>query len=217
MIYNIVIKGILLGISVAAPIGPVNLAIINRGLKNGFTSALITGVGAISADLIYLLLISVGMLKFLMHKWVNTFLWGAGAVVLFYLAYGIFKNVSNTTIDFDVKFCRKASSQLLSTYLSGFAITFTSPMTIVFWASLGGAMISDLGSAELNIYILTYISILTGLMLWIVIVSVLCSWGRRFISTKLFKVISLISCIIILGFSFKFGYQAVSSLIKIFE
>ncbi len=36
----------------SAPVGPINIAQINKGIKNGFLSAWLVGVGAMSADVV---------------------------------------------------------------------------------------------------------------------------------------------------------------------
>ena len=54
------IEGFLLGIGAAIPIGPINILIMNRALKS-YPHAVATGVGAMSADGLYLILILFGM------------------------------------------------------------------------------------------------------------------------------------------------------------
>ena len=53
-------SGVVLGLSIAAPLGPVNLALIQRGLSEGFRGAFLLGVGSTAADLIYILLAHAG-------------------------------------------------------------------------------------------------------------------------------------------------------------
>ncbi len=48
---------LLLGISLSAPVGPIHIAQINKGIKNGFLSAWLVGVGAMFADVIMMLFI----------------------------------------------------------------------------------------------------------------------------------------------------------------
>jgi threonine/homoserine/homoserine lactone efflux protein len=51
------LQNVLLGLTLAAPIGPVNVEIIKRGLNAGFRQAFLTGTGAMCADATYLTLI----------------------------------------------------------------------------------------------------------------------------------------------------------------
>ncbi len=47
------LQGLLLGFSIAAPVGPVALLCIRRTLERGFMSGLVSGLGAAMADVIY--------------------------------------------------------------------------------------------------------------------------------------------------------------------
>ncbi|KYD08519.1 hypothetical protein B4102_2796 [Heyndrickxia sporothermodurans] len=46
---------IILGISLAAPIGPINAAQLDKGIKNGFLHSWVLGIGAMTADIFYML------------------------------------------------------------------------------------------------------------------------------------------------------------------
>ncbi|MFV2093169.1 MAG: LysE family translocator, partial [Hyphomicrobiales bacterium] len=50
MEWSIVGTGIVIGIAVAAPIGPINLLCIQRSLQLGFVAGLATGLGAVLGD-----------------------------------------------------------------------------------------------------------------------------------------------------------------------
>ncbi len=47
------LKGIVIGFSIAAPVGPIGVLCIRRTLSNGWASGLISGLGAATADAIY--------------------------------------------------------------------------------------------------------------------------------------------------------------------
>lgn len=50
---NTLIKGFLIGLSIAAPVGPIGVLCINRTLRGGFWVGLFSGLGAAIADAIY--------------------------------------------------------------------------------------------------------------------------------------------------------------------
>lgn len=79
------VQNILLGLTLAAPIGPVNLEIIKRGLNSGFKQAFLTGAGAMCADTTYLILIFFGLTSFLNFAFMKIFLGIAGSIILIYL------------------------------------------------------------------------------------------------------------------------------------
>ena len=55
---KIVLNGILLGLSITAPIGPTNIEVIRRGLKEGWKSAFIFCIGVMVALIIYLIFVA---------------------------------------------------------------------------------------------------------------------------------------------------------------
>jgi len=48
--WQLVLTGIVIGVAVAAPIGPINIMCIQRSLKYGFSAGLFTGMGAVLGD-----------------------------------------------------------------------------------------------------------------------------------------------------------------------
>lgn len=73
-----------LGLSLSAPIGPINAAQLDKGLRGGFMPAWVVGLGAINADIIYMLLVYLGMIHLLDAPFVKAFLWLFGFFVLVY-------------------------------------------------------------------------------------------------------------------------------------
>lgn len=73
---------------VAAPIGPVNLEIIRRGLRQGLTSGLLVGLGAVCVDGTYLTVFSLGLGAALRGPAVQTAAYGIGGLVLCWIAIG---------------------------------------------------------------------------------------------------------------------------------
>ena len=49
----LLLKSLLIGIAIAAPVGPIGVLCINRTLKYGLLAGLITGTGVATADAIY--------------------------------------------------------------------------------------------------------------------------------------------------------------------
>ena len=47
------LRGLAIGVAVAAPVGPIGLLCINRTLTAGFAAGLATGLGAATADAAY--------------------------------------------------------------------------------------------------------------------------------------------------------------------
>ena len=57
---SILVSYIILGFTLAAPIGPVNSARLDKGIKNGFWHAWVVGTGSMVADGFFMLLVYLG-------------------------------------------------------------------------------------------------------------------------------------------------------------
>src|SRR5215468_7091379 len=55
------LKGLALGFSIAAPVGPIGLLCIRRTLSGGWRVGLATGMGAATADMVYGLVAAAGL------------------------------------------------------------------------------------------------------------------------------------------------------------
>lgn len=81
---TIFISYIFLGLSLAAPIGPVNAAQMEKGIKHGFLNAWILGIGSVLADIVYMMTVFLGVGHFIQIPIVKAFLWSFGFFVLIY-------------------------------------------------------------------------------------------------------------------------------------
>jgi threonine/homoserine/homoserine lactone efflux protein len=136
---SILFRGVVIGFSIAAPVGPIGVLCIRRTLTEGRASGLVSGLGAASADAVYGCIAGFG-LTFLSNFLVSrqTELRLAGGLFLLYLAVKTFF----------AKPAQKAAVAkghgLLGAYFSTFFLTFTNPMTIISFA----AIFAGLGLAE---------------------------------------------------------------------
>ncbi len=72
--------GVVMGFAIAAPLGPVNVEIIRRGLGEGFRAALLTGVGSTIADVVYILIAYGGADPLSRRQGAGRLLFSAGAL-----------------------------------------------------------------------------------------------------------------------------------------
>lgn len=133
---RMLMAGFGLGLSVAAPLGPVGAAAIREGLERGFRGAFLIGLGAATVDFFYLALVYTGVAPLLLRiPWLMTLCYLGGALLLGQMAWGA---------------CRRAREGGLpgaaqggpgerNAYLYGLGITLLNPSTIVAWLGLGGA------------------------------------------------------------------------------
>ena len=204
------LQNILLGLTLAAPIGPVNLEIIKRGLSSGFRPAFLTGAGAMSADATYLTLIFFGLTAFLNIFFMKIFLGIAGSLILIYLGALSVRDYFRADRD------GKPPQRLFrSSYVTGYVLAISSPMTIVWWTGVFGALLTSQTNMPTNASaFFSCLSILLGCFLWVFSLAIALHFSKKFINEKTIGFISLIAGIFLIGFGFYFMYQAVHLLIN---
>ncbi len=121
-----VLKGLLIGLSIAAPVGPIGLLCIRRTLAYGRLSGLLSGLGAATADMFYSIIAGFGLTAistFLLHGKVALSL--IGGLFLCYLGIKTLtaKPASHTA---EVK-----HTNILKDYLSTLGLTITNPLTVL--------------------------------------------------------------------------------------
>jgi threonine/homoserine/homoserine lactone efflux protein len=203
-----VIQNIILGLSFSAIIGPVSIEVIKRGIKHGFLPAFLLGLGASAADATYLLIIYFGLSSFFHIPQVKIVLWFFGLLILLYLGYLSIMEFSSK-INFKEK--PKAGK---NSFITGYLITISNPMTIVLWLGIFGAIIASSNQNVTRIVaIFNTLTVLIGVLLWFLILSLLLHFGKKFINEKTIRYVSLIAGLAILGFGLYFGYNAIISLL----
>ncbi|WP_428908305.1 LysE family translocator [Niallia sp. Krafla_26] len=205
----IFISYIFLGLSLAAPIGPINAAQLDHGIKNGFLHSWMVGVGAMLADMVYMAAVYLGVVHFLEIPIVKSFLWLFGFFVLTYT--GIECLVGAGKIDTrSGKYNREPVSK---SFFSGFFMSLSNPLTILFWLGIFGSVLAKTVATYDTSQLLLYsIAIFTGILIWDFSMALLASTFRKFLTSKLLTWISIASGFSLVGFGIYFGYEAVQML-----
>ncbi|MDQ0255084.1 threonine/homoserine/homoserine lactone efflux protein [Evansella vedderi] len=206
---SMILTYVFLGLSLAAPIGPVNAAQLDRGIKNGFFHAWLVGLGATVADGIYMLLVFLGVYHLIEIPFVQSFLWLFGFFVLVYTGIESLNSAGQIALN-DMG---SNGESYIKSFLAGFFMSLFNPITILFWLGIFGSILAktmtSYGTGQVTIYI---IAIFVGITLWDVTMAALSSTLRRFLTNRLLTVISVISGLSLIGFGVYFGIQAATVL-----
>jgi L-lysine exporter family protein LysE/ArgO len=206
---NSIFTYLFLGISLAAPIGPVKTVLLNTGIKNGFFHAWIFSLGALATDIMYMFIVYFGVGQFIDSPLMKLFLWSFGCFVLMYT--GIENLLAINKIEMNLKSAKRV--RLRNSILTGFFMSLLNPLTILFWLGIYGSILAKAAGASTGYQIvLNSIAILVGIILVDLIMSFLSSGARRLLSTKLLKIVSIITSISMIGFGIYFGIQAYHAL-----
>lgn len=205
---SILIGYIFLGFTLAAPIGPVNSARLDKGIKNGFWHAWIVGAGSMVADGIFMMMVYLGMVKFLEFPIVQIFLWLFGGFILMYSGVESIKNANKITLSYS-----REKESLIKCFLVGFIMSITSPLSILFWLGIYGSVLAKTAQMNGTDSLIIYSSmIFLGLTLWDILIAALTTGFRKLLTIQSLILISIISGVSLIGFGLYFGYQGIIAL-----
>ena len=127
----IFLRGFLIGISIAAPVGPIGVLCIRRTLAEGKLKGFLSGLGAASADMVYGAIAAFG-LTVVTDLLVENKFWLRllGGCFLLYLGVKTFleKPAAHAA--------QSDQSGYFGAYISTFFLTITNPMTIFSFAAI---------------------------------------------------------------------------------
>ncbi|HVL88076.1 MAG TPA: LysE family transporter [Candidatus Thermoplasmatota archaeon] len=151
-----ILLGAGLGLSLAAPPGPVLAFSMRRAAEHGFWPGVFVPFGAICADATHAAFVGVGVVPLLVaHPWAMKALAAAGAALMVYLAVGAFRAARTGPPDPSrpVVAARPWSRRLTSLgllgggFAAGYALAITSPMNLAWWVSVGTHLFAEHGIA----------------------------------------------------------------------
>lgn len=206
---NIYISYILLGLSLAAPIVPVNAAQINIGIRYGFLQAWLVGLGAMAADALFMVMIYFGAAHLLDISFVKSFLWTFGCFVLIYTGIESMKHAGKINAH-----DRKQQVTGSKSFLNGFILTLSNPLSILFWLGIYGSILAKTAETYDTGHLLLYSSgIFLGLLLWDIFMAAAASSFNKFMNERVLKFISQFAGLVLIGFGIYFGVQAFKELV----
>lgn len=142
------LRAFIIGISIAAPVGPIGVLCIRRSLTNGRLAGFVSGMGAASADMVYGALAAFGLTAVTGLLVDNAFwLKIAGGLFMLYLGIKTFRERPSE------KAAKVETDGLGGMYLSTFLLTIANPMTILSFAAIfaGTMLAQNIGSPSVMV------------------------------------------------------------------
>ena len=192
---NFLLQGLIIGFSIAAPVGPIGILCIRRTLNGGRISGLVSGLGAATADSIYGCVAGFG-LAFISNFLVKQQIWLhlIGGAFLCYLGIKtLLAKPANQA-------AAARENGLLGEYASTFFLTLTNPITIISFAAIfaGLGLASTRGNyGSAGILVL---GVFMGSALWWLVLSSGVGIFRKKFNTNSLQWVNRISGLIITGF-----------------
>lgn len=143
---RVIIGGFLTGMVLQVAIGPVFFYLVHLTLQGSLADGLMGVAAATAADYIFICLAIAGVGRWLQSDRNRKMLGFGGAIVLVTFGTVMVWNAVNSQAALDV--ARVADTRLLFSFTSTFALTISSPLTIVFWTGLFASRALEKGYAK---------------------------------------------------------------------
>ncbi len=189
---SVIFQGLMLGFGASVPIGPVNILIISYAIKS-YRQAFALGFGAMCADIVYLVLLTLGLLQIFDNHIVKLSLSIFGFFFLLIIAFMLFKSGEKHLALKEVE-----NSNITLIFIKGFLLTFVNPYTVGFWLSIASFLATQDSSDMLFLLLGLVIAILS----WIGIMPYFVWKNKRFVSQKIAKYFSYTAGVILIIFAF---------------
>jgi threonine/homoserine/homoserine lactone efflux protein len=188
-------RGLVIGVSIAAPVGPIAILCIKRSLSQGQLWGFVSGLGAATADAVYGCIAAFG-LTFVSRVLVEqqVYIRILGGVFLLYLGVRtILKKTTGERSD-------APGPGLIASYGSTFLLTLTNPMTILSFAAVfAGLGVVDAGQGYASASVIVC-GVFTGSAAWWLTLSMLLGIFRVKFSSKTLRWVNRSAGIILCGF-----------------
>ena len=162
MLLAFLLKGVLVGIIIAVPTGPVGVLCIRRTIFHGRVAGFVSGLGAATADAIFGIIAAFGLsviseLLLDYQQWLRI----GGAVFLLFLGVTAF-----TSDPLEGTQNQRDPEDLIADFVSTFALTITNPITILAFLAIFAGIGFGGAQATLSRAAILVVGVWIGSLLW---------------------------------------------------
>jgi threonine/homoserine/homoserine lactone efflux protein len=201
---NSILQNIILGISIAAPLGPATITIIKSGIQGGFSSAIKVSLGVVAADTTYVFVAYFGLASLITIPVVKTLILIFGTLVLIYLGYQTIKEALSGKV---VSANPQRYSQ--NSFFEGYAVNISNPLAVVWWLGVIGSILATTNQASTNLLtLLQTLAIVVGILTWHTGLSIVSHFSKKLLNSTMLKYFSILGGLVLFGFALRFGYNA---------
>lgn len=179
-IFKAILIGFFTGFVASIPLGPSGLESVSRSITKGFGEGFKVSLGAVSADMVYIIIINLGFLTFFTKSPKSySLFWVVSGIVLI-ISTKISLNSKNSNLVLEKSSFRHSSNG----FLTGFFITFLNPTTPSLWIALSGTVFNVWRHHGKIFFILSISSMIIGSITWFCFLNILVSRGVKKLNPK---------------------------------
>ena len=192
---SILLKGIVLGFLIAAPVGPVGVLCIRRTFAHGWIAGILAGLGAALADAIFGIIAAFGLKTVSDVLLANQeFLRLGGGTFL--IVMGIRTMLQRGPVTKEVK----ERPGLFGGFKAAFLLTITNPVTLLAFMAIHAA--SDNVAANLSLATAGVLvgGVLLGALLWWFLLTATAGIFRNVINAENLTIVNRVAGVLLVGF-----------------
>jgi len=191
----LLVRGVVLGFLIAAPVGPIGVLVIRRTLTDGRVAGLVTGLGAATADALYGSMAAFGLtvvssVLLSQQVWIRL----VGGLFLCYLG------TRTLAAPPGARAARAAGRTLLQAYTATLILTLTNPVTILAFAAIFAGLGVTMTPNSYSAAAMTVLGVFVGSTLWWVVLTSAAALLRARLTPAMMHGVNRVSGVIILGF-----------------
>ncbi len=194
MDFGVIFRGVAIGFSIAAPVGPIGLLVIRRSLTDGRAAGVATGLGAATADALYGAVAGLGLSAVTAALAGGSF-WMRLFGGLFLCVLGAKAIRSRPPEEADVE---RRSAGVARAFGSTLALTLANPMTIMSFAAVMASV--GVGAAGATSVAAFVVAVFAGSALWWLMLAGGVGLFRSRISPRALGWVNVASGVMLVGF-----------------
>ena len=201
MFISFMLKAALISLSGVLSPGPITAVTVSKGTEHPLTGLYVV-VGHTIVELPLMILIAVGLDKYLQINWVRVAIGVLGGLFLFKMGFGLLKNIFSTKIGYD--------NFNYTPIQAGVILSISNPYFLIWWTTVGAMLLSGAYQFGMVGVILFMLIHLGCDFLWYIFLSSLTFKGGQFFGQRLQQVLFAICGLFLLFFGGKFLYDAIN-------
>lgn len=175
IIFKAIFIGFFTGFVASIPLGPSGLESVNRSISKGFREGFKVSLGAVSADIVYIIIINLGLFTiFTKSPRFNGLFWLVSGIILI-----VSTKISFESKKFDLKLEKSITRHSSNGFLTGFLITFLNPTTPSIWIALSGTVFNVWKHHGRVFFMFSICSMIIGSITWFCVLNTLVSKGFK--------------------------------------
>lgn len=215
--YSTLLTKFFLGITLAAPLGPVSIEMIKRGLTKGFFSSFSIRCGGVIGNALCLILSLAGLAKVAQTPFIANSLTLIGASLLCYMGVKTWRQTGQI---FSLNTTNQTEQSTKNGLFLGLYLSLANPVAFVFWPSIFAADLKTTPGLTLTAgnmsdtfsILIPNVMILVGILLWGAGLAYLSSLGHKRLSEKRLLLVSRASAILLIAFGLKYLISVITRL-----